>query len=488
MRITAKFLLVLIISTALVLGLSGWFRVRRELHLLEADMRRDASLIAEAVSRAVERTWLFEGESSAVALVHDIGRDRHVAGELVWLDPPPPARSEALPPERLVELEPGSPHTVRDERRGTLSTFVLLRVPGQRRVALVLRESLADERRTMQTAIRDTFTSTAVIVLASGAAAAVLGLVIIAGPTRRLVDKTRRIGAGDLSGPLGLRQRDELGEIGRAIDQMSTQLDEARTRLAAETAARLAAVDQLRHAERLTTVGKLASGVAHELGTPLNVVAGRAQMIESGELAGQEALESARIIHEQSQRMTAIIRQLLDFARRGQPGRSARVDLRGCAARIVGMLGAMARKARVEVEVAPGAAPEATLEATVDVGQLEQVLSNLLVNAIQASRPGGHVTVELGRSAVQPPADLGGERRDTIAIAVRDGGTGMTPDVARRVFEPFFTTKEVGEGTGLGLSVAYGIVRDHGGWIAVDTAEGKGSTFTVHLPIGEAAS
>ncbi len=114
-------------------------------------------------------------------------------------------------------------------------------------------------------------------------------------------------------------------------------------------------------------------------------------------------------------------------------------------------------------------------------------MSNLLVNAIHASERGSAVTVAVGAAEVAPPADVGGDRRSMVSIAVRDSGCGMTEDVAARVFEPFFTTKGVGEGTGLGLSVAHGIVRDHGGWIAVDSAVGRGSEFTVYLPPAEPA-
>jgi two-component system NtrC family sensor kinase len=204
-------------------------------------------------------------------------------------------------------------------------------------------------------------------------------------------------------------------------------------------------------------------------------------MIASGELVGPDATESARIIHEQSKRMTAIIRQLLDFARRGGLSATGRVDLRASATRITGMLGAIARKAGVELSIAPGD----PVDAVAEQGQVDQVVSNLLVNAIQASRAGGRVEIQAQRALALPPADVGGEPRSMASLTVRDDGSGMAPEVAARVFEPFFTTKDVGEGTGLGLSVAYGIVRDHGGWITVDSAEGSGSCFTIYLPAPE---
>jgi two-component system, NtrC family, sensor kinase len=477
-RLTAKFLLLLILATAAVLGVSGWRRTQREVELFDADMRRDAGVVAVALAGAVEHAWVGKGEAAAVALVADFSRGRHMRGQLLWLD----GRSDLPAHLPLAHLDSGQrreARSVRDPERGFLYTYLGIDGPRGQRAVLELTESLADERRYVVQSVRDSLTSAGALLLAAGGAAMTLGLVFIARPTQRLVEKARRIGAGDLGGPLQLRQRDELGELGRAVDRMCEQLEEAGSRLASETSARLHAVEQLRHAERLTTVGKLASGLAHELGTPLNVIAGRAHMIASGELQGAEATESARIVHEQSQRMTAIIRQLLDFARRSGPGAVARADLRALATRTAGLLGAMARKAGVEVVLSPGEpAP-----ATVDEAQIQQVVSNLLVNAIHASTAGSRVTVTAAVAEVAPPADLRGERRAMAQLAVSDQGCGMTAEVAARVFEPFFTTKEVGEGTGLGLSVAHGIVRDHGGWIAVDSQVGRGSTFTVYLPV-----
>jgi two-component system, NtrC family, sensor kinase len=482
-RLTAKFLLLLILATAAVLGVSGWLRTRREVDLFEDDMRRDAAVIAVALARAVEHTWVSKGAPAAVALLADFSRDRHIAARLLG-----PVGKAALParvPMGRLVANGGTRQaaSVRDDVNGFLFTYLTIGGPRGQSAVLEVAESLADERRYIQRTVRDSLTSAAALLLAAGGAAMVLGVAFIARPTQRLVEKARRIGAGDLSGPLRLRQRDELGEVARAIDRMCEQLDETSRELASESTARMSAVDQLRHAERLTTVGKLASGLAHELGTPLNVIAGRAQMIAAGELEGQEATESARIIHEQTQRMTSIIRQLLDFARRGKPGTSARADLRALAARTAGMLGAMARKAGVDLELAPGDA----VEAMVDEAQIQQVVSNLVVNAIHASTRGGRVTVALASGEATPPADVGGARRSMASIAVRDEGSGMAPEVAARVFEPFFTTKDVGEGTGLGLSVAHGIVHDNGGWITVDSAVGRGSVFTVYLPCAEAA-
>src|SRR6185436_5069012 len=159
------------------------------------------------------------------------------------------------------------------------------------------------------------------------------------------------------TGSLSLRRRDELAELAAAINQMCEALAAANEATARETGARLAAVEQLRHADRLTTVGRLASGIAHELGTPLNIVSGRGYMIASGEAIGDEIKDNARIIMEQTERITRIIRQLLDFAR-PRPVEKARIDLRGLATQTVALLRPMADKQRVTLNVVGSEEPE----------------------------------------------------------------------------------------------------------------------------------
>jgi signal transduction histidine kinase len=199
-------------------------------------------------------------------------------------------------------------------------------------------------------------------------------------------------------------------------------------------------------------------------------------MIEDGEVEGEEVRESARIIVEQTRKMTTIIRRLLDFARRGEASRR-RQDVAAPVARAAGLLDSMARKAGLTLHVAP-AEP---LEADIDESQIEQVITNLVVNAIHATPSGGTVDVDVARAEAPPPA--GGTPRPWAVVRVADSGRGMDDATRARIFEPFFTTKEVGEGTGLGLSVVWGIVADHGGFIDVASAPDAGATFTVHLPL-----
>ena len=165
------------------------------------------------------------------------------------------------------------------------------------------------------------------MVVISGLLAAWLGVRLIGQPLRRLIDKTRRVATGDLAGPVHLQSHDELAELSESLNQMCAQLAESQSMIQQESAARIAAIEQLRHTDRLKTVGRLAAGIAHELGTPLNVVSGRAGLIVSGKLAADEIGPSAAAIKTEVDKMTKIIRQLLDFARVNTP-RRVPVDLR----------------------------------------------------------------------------------------------------------------------------------------------------------------
>lgn len=233
---------------------------------------------------------------------------------------------------------------------------------------------------------------------------------------------------------------------------------------------RQSAIEQLRHAERLNVVGKLAAGVAHELGTPLNVISTTAELVDAEPGRSDMVHASCRVIVDQSERMATIIRQLLDFGRRGGADRSP-TDLSALVQSTVALLRPLARKRRVELSLS---LPKTPVRASVNGLEIGQVLSNLVLNAVQAMPNGGRSVIELR---------LERERGVEIAVlSVSDEGTGIRPEDVPKVFDPFFTTKDVGEGTGLGLAVTYGIVADHGGRVNVETEWGHGSVFTVVLP------
>jgi signal transduction histidine kinase len=224
-------------------------------------------------------------------------------------------------------------------------------------------------------------------------------------------------------------------------------------------------------------VGKLASGIAHELGTPLNIVLARAEMIAAGETSQDETITYAGIIVDAASRMTRIIRQLLEFARRKGPQKAAQ-SIAPIVGRTLELLRPLGAKKHVALCLENGE----TRPVEIDANQFEQVVTNLVVNAIQAMDHEGDVTVCISEERVSPPADIESNAKEFACVRVTDQGAGIDAEHVPHIFEPFFTTKDVGEGTGLGLSVAYGIVLDHGGWIAVKSEVGKGTEFFVYLP------
>jgi signal transduction histidine kinase len=254
----------------------------------------------------------------------------------------------------------------------------------------------------------------------------------------------------------------------------------ARTHAASPVPPELALMDRLRHEERLAMVGKLASHMAHELGTPLNVIEARALMMASGELTGAAAQKNAQIIAEQAARMTKIIRDILGVTRR-PPLESSAFDLLNIAKSAVAMSQAEASRRGVIVELDPSS--ESAIVSGSD-GRLLGVVMSLVSNGVQASPQGGTVTVAT-RTRRRPSADdPDGPATDLSTIEVRDHGRGIEPGAVAQIFKPFSGAKGGAEGIGLSLSVAQGIAREHGGFIEVESEVGKGSSFTVYLPRG----
>jgi signal transduction histidine kinase len=189
-------------------------------------------------------------------------------------------------------------------------------------------------------------------------------------------------------------------------------------------------------------------------------------------------MENANIIRTQAERMTKIIRQLLDFARQ-RTHETVLLDLRDIVGEAVEMLSSFAKK---HGTLLASVQSDESFWTKADRGQIQQVLTNLIVNAVQATGSGGEVTIACRRTITQPPEGVEGHDGEYLCIDVRDEGEGVSEENVGHLFDPFFTTKDVGEGTGLGLSIAYGIIREHGGWIDVKSERGRGSCFSVYLP------
>ena len=484
MKLSLKLAAAYVLGACVVLGAFGVSRVRREVALFERDTRRDHQAVGRTLAGALARRWQERGRADALALIPRL--DQNSPGlEVRWVDVRPGGSKRHLPWIGIQSMGPvaiGEPLTMVERDRGGAAPAVLsyfpVKVSGKTLGAVELHEVMLQEQRYILRTIQRSIGTGALVVLLCGGLATVLGFWIVGRPVQRLRRHLKAVAAGDLSGRLELNRSDELGLLSREIDAMTSSLAESRGRLEQETAAREEATAQLRHADRLLVVGKLAAGIAHELGTPLNVVTARAELLAAGALAGDEAASSAQIIIRQAGRMAQIIQKLLDFARKRPPDRTPN-DLRVVARRSVELMASLARERGVGLELEVDGEAVA---ASVDEAQLQQVLSNLIINGVQATPRGEAVTVAVRLRQLRRPGEVDGQEQPTACVEVKDRGFGVAPQLQERIFEPFFTTRDVGQGAGLGLAVSHGIVAEHDGWIAVESAQGQGACFSVCLP------
>jgi signal transduction histidine kinase len=480
--IARKLTLALLGCVTVAVTVYAMVAVRDQLARSESEIEEYEAFTAHALRPALRDVWEKDGESRALELVQRAQqRLGNVEIRCVLLEATaPPARRPRVDPSRLGALSAGEDVVVVDrdyERVGRIFTYVPVSVGAPSVVALEVSRSLAGHADVRRTVVRNAALTALGVAALSALVTTLLCLALIERPLAALVTQARRVGEGDLSYRIVTRRHDEIAVLGQEMNRMCDRLRELQESERAQVQAKTQALAQLRHADRLATVGRLAAGLAHELGTPLNVVHARAKQLAAGEHAPDDVHEKGRIIVEQVDRMTKLIRQLLDFARKREM-KPAEVDLGALVGSAAALLEPIGRKRSVSLEVRG----ESPLRARVDSEQMTQVLLNLVMNAIHASGPGQTVTLTFDRGRAVPPPEDGGPEQPCARVEVRDHGTGIPSDALSRIFEPFYTTKDVGEGTGLGLSVAYGIVKDHGGWMDVVSKPGEGSAFTVWLP------
>jgi two-component system, NtrC family, sensor kinase len=478
-KLVPKLALALFLGVFVVIFAFTALRVNREIQLFDEGVRRDQRIVGLTAGAALAKTRTRE---DAVRLARRVDASREtIRVRFVSLaaDPPP-----ALKP--LVRLEAGAtpapgqwkqvvkPRDSGEESADLLVTYVGAPVIDEALGAVELAQPLASRAEHAWRGVWSALASSLAMLAVGGLTVVLIGARVVGKPVSQLINATRRIGEGDFNVLETIRRRDEFGELADALRSMSREIEAERLRTQREAEARIQALEQLRHAERLTTLGQLASVLAHEIGTPLNVIAGHGKLIAGGRLSAAGVSESAGAIGEQSERITRIVRRILDYARR-RPARRTALEPVDVIRRACALLRGLAAERDVSLEIEE-ASSNLTLHA--DPDQLQQAITNLVLNAIHASPAGEQVRVVLANT--QRPGD--GSERDFVTISVHDAGSGAPEDVRARLFEPFFTTKPPGEGTGLGLSVVKDIVEEHGGFVEVAWGAGGGSVFSVYLP------
>ncbi|MFW6284257.1 MAG: ATP-binding protein [Desulfosalsimonas sp.] len=441
---------------------------------VEKRMQKDLELVARAIKQPLGHAIQRDREGSisqALESAFSIGR---VYGAYVYdaegrkISTTGRRQPESQPEEFSRRVEDGEQHGEYGEVGGkdVYSYFVPLTDSGGRITGLL---QLTRRRSDFQEQIRDIRYKAIFIFIA-----AFMGLtgVVFYGHHRalgkhlnRLSKTMTRISKGDRKqrfSPAGPR---EILALGVHFNQMMDNIDRAEQEIQRRRAEQEKLEKRLRQAEKLAAIGQLSAGVAHELGTPLSVIEGKAQRALRSPDMPAPAADNLQAIRSQARRMEQIIRQLLDFSRRSEL-RPRRVKMSQLARSAAAALEPECRRLDVGI-VLEG---ENTEEMEADSVQMEQVLTNLIKNAAQAA-PGGQVKVSWRLE------------KDRAVFCVEDSGPGIDEQSRQKLFEPFFTTKTVGAGTGLGLAVVHGIVEAHGGAIEVDTSTMGGACFTLLLPV-----
>jgi len=308
-------------------------------------------------------------------------------------------------------------------------------------------------------------------IIVTGMALAVgLGYILankIMNPVHRLIKASQQVTEGSLTPEIGPLSKDE---------EMRVLQSTFKDMVAAVGRRRAEAENRLIQSEKQASVGRLAAGVAHEINNPLTGVLTYTHMLLRRKDIEDDIRSDLQTIAESTERVRKIVKDLLDFSRQTRLDKEP-TDVNMLIRSVISQMENQALVKGVSMKFEPG---ENLSKLTLDRSQFQSVLINLIINALDASEPGGNINIftATGLSA----SDTG---HKGLEITIADTGSGIPQEDLGKLFDPFFTTKEVGQGTGLGLSVSYGIVQRHGGTIRVQSELGKGSTFFIWIPIEE---
>lgn len=291
-----------------------------------------------------------------------------------------------------------------------------------------------------------------------------LGTLHVSRPIARLLDGVRQIREGDFRAHVRPGRNDEIGELVDEFNAMIAALAKSRERIESELEARSRLELGLQRVDKLVTIGQLSAGLAHEIGSPLQVLSGRASALQ--EHADPEVRRQAGLLVDQCDRITRIVEQLLSFGRR-KPVAVGPCDLLVPVVAVNDLLSGEARRREISLLLEKGDGP---FDIVGDIDQLQQVTLNLVRNAMAATPAGGAITVRVDRAG------------EFVRLVVRDTGPGMDRETQSRLFDPFFTTRASEGGTGLGLAVVRAIVDEHRAKVDVYSEPGSGAEFVVSFP------
>ena len=474
MRLLTAIIAFIVLPLTLAVGVMGWIGLSWLEREAEARMREDIELIARALQQPLnqairqrEPILLQQSLRSAfdfgrVYGAHIYGRDGEMlAGAGVGVQRFSDERAEAF-----ATLEPRSEGYAALGEEPTHVYFLPLTTEGGRIAAILQITRQPDALRNTLARIRLTGSA------GLGGLALLLSLIVIAGhrraigsPLAALARGMTRVAEGRMDHRIQPEGPQETRELGEGFNNMLDRIERATDEIAERRSAQASLQADLQASRKLAAVGELSAGVAHQLGTPLSVLDGRAQSLLRREDLDPPTRQTLKDMRAEVERISLTVRQLMDFAR-SRPLQRRNTKL----SRLV--------MSAVERTREDPSAADATLEVDLDAEEItlaldgpriEEALCNLLRNAVQAT-PQGRVRVRVQTDA------------ETCRVQIEDDGPGIPPSERPRLFEPFHTTKPVGSGTGLGLAVAHGIARSHGGELTLCDGELPGACFVISLP------
>jgi signal transduction histidine kinase len=478
MSINTKLVLLLTLAVGAVMLVASLISLRQREAALEEALRDELRAHAVTLQIALEEHYQNGRINEARHLIDRLRENSRVYGVLLFdetgdlrsVSQPETAIDFRQPPEVGTVLQTGETvefvRIVKDQK--FLSIILPLNLSEGKRGALEIVKPLAlienDISRARLNRLSTTLLLLATIFL-------IVFLVLrrsLSRPIRSLLVGARALGEGDLSHRVKVQTSgDELAQLAAEFNRMADNLAEQRRAAETEAENRLNLEKELRHSERLASVGRLAAGIAHELGAPLNVIDARAeQLIEKQDASREKQIKNLTIIRTQSSRITNIVRQLLNLARP--------YNLHFKEIKITDLIKSSLEGFEPNETVKIEFSAEEDLTVSGDEDYLQQVFVNIFLNAVQAMNAVGNLKIEISST-----------RRDSknyVATVISDTGKGIAPENLEKIFDPFYTTKDIGQGTGLGLAVSRRIVEEHGGAIEVENNAEGGASFTVLLP------
>ncbi|CAN5637839.1 hypothetical protein BH23GEM10_BH23GEM10_04500 [soil metagenome] len=485
MRLTTRLLLPLLATVAVVMLLFALWALRQREASTMNEAQRVTGAYATALALALETAFRAGSDEDVQAAIDRISREPTIFGVIVYAidthimftsQPVGEIQTAPLAAVRRV-LTTGEPASftreIDDQRVYSIMRPLISRsgeMFGAMEVVQPWEYVRAEMGRTRQRFILNTLT----LLLAVTLVIMLLVRRLIAQPLNRFVVAVQALGRGELGHrtPEG-REGAERAGLAREFNRMADQLVSARSDLEREAEERVSLARRLRETEKLAVVGNLAAGLGHEIAAPLHVIRGRAEMLHR-RVDDEQARRNLGIITDQIDRITLIVRNLLDFARRREP-RLERIRTGAVLRGVFEFLEQELERAGVELVVELN--DDALINADRDL--MHQVFINLLMNALQVMEVQETVRRVTVRTTHADDADV-------VTIDVDDTGPGLDGDSHDRIFEPFFTTKQAGQGTGLGLAIVRSIVEEHGGDIVASNHDGGGARFRIRLPLATA--